>query len=480
MVEKTTRLLFFFILIVSSSLNSQSKKKIEEFRGRVSSNSKLFNTDIDKAYLEISGLLKESKILKDSLSEMKLLEKKCSFFYNKNLPDSLIISSEKLQNKASEYKSTYYEAMANIYIAETYSMNKFYDKAIFHLNSAYNILQKDQSKSKKIFYAKANVLSSFANVYLDKNEPRNAVKKLLEEIKSGNELTDPKEFAGFQYLNYSNISNIYAQYNLDSAYYYAQKSIDIKPSGISEDKSMIDNYTVLGQYYKHQKDYKKSVENFHKALKVSERTGIELNINNINKFLKEIYIDTYQKDSVDFYENKIKQYDLKVLQSKYNSLQQVINKDEQDQEKNKSTEKNIIFWIISVALFLVAVILFAFFKLNKKKKVNEGNAITEENNLNLHEVYNQLITLLQNNDPGFMFAFENVFPDFSEKLLKRYPELQQSEIEFCALLKLKLTTKEIAKYTFIETRTVQNKKYRLRKKFEIPQSVDIYHWIDSL
>ncbi|MFC3157400.1 helix-turn-helix transcriptional regulator [Chryseobacterium arachidis] len=53
-------------------------------------------------------------------------------------------------------------------------------------------------------------------------------------------------------------------------------------------------------------------------------------------------------------------------------------------------------------------------------------------------------------------------------------------MEFCALLKLKLTTKEIAKYTFIETRTVQNKKYRLRKKLEIPQSVDIYNWIDGI
>ncbi|WP_294296360.1 LuxR C-terminal-related transcriptional regulator [uncultured Chryseobacterium sp.] len=79
-----------------------------------------------------------------------------------------------------------------------------------------------------------------------------------------------------------------------------------------------------------------------------------------------------------------------------------------------------------------------------------------------------------------MFAFESLFPEFSEKLLKINPELQQSEIEFCALLKLKLTTKEIAKYTFIETRTVQNKKYRLRKKLEIPHQVDIYHWIDSI
>jgi len=469
MVKNIARLVFFFGLFFYSLIFSQSQRNIQEFKDKVASNSELFNTNIDKAYLQINQLIKESKKLKDSLSEMKLLERKCRYFYSKNQVDSLVIVSEKLEKTSAEYNNAYYEAMANIYIAETYSVNKFYDKAILHLNNSYEILQKDQSKTKKIFYAKANVLSSFANVYLDKNEPEKAVKKLLEEIKNGNELKDPKEFAAFQYLNYSNISNAYAQYNLDSAYYYAKKSIDIKPSDISEDKSMIDNYTVIGQYFKSQKDYKHSVKNFHEALKISKKIGIELNINNIHKALEEIYRKTNQKDSADFYENKIKQYDLQMLQSKYNSLQEVISKDKQEQDH--SSNKSLMLWGISLALLIVAS-TFAYIKLKKKK--------TEETNQNLHETYNHLISLIQNHDSGFMFAFENVFPEFSDKLLRINPELQQSEIEFCALLKLKLTTKEIAKYTFIETRTVQNKKYRLRKKFEIPQSVDIYNWIDNL
>ncbi|MCS3869588.1 DNA-binding CsgD family transcriptional regulator [Chryseobacterium ginsenosidimutans] len=450
-------------------LFSQSQENRKEFRDKVSSNAALFNTNIDQAYSQLNNLIKESKTLKDSVSEMKLLEKKCRYFYNKNQVDSLIISSEQLQKVSGEYNNVYYEAMANIYIAETYSVNKFYDKAIFHLNTAYEILQRDQSKSKKIFYAKANILSSFSNIYLDKNEPKNAAKKLLEEIKSGNELKDPKEFASFQYLNYSNISNVYAQYNLDSAYYYAQKSIHIKPSDISEDKSMIDNYTVIGQYYKKQKDDENSVKNFHKALKISKRIGIELNINNIYKSLKEIYQQNNQKDSADFYENKLKQYDLQMLQSKYNSLQEVISKDKQEQ--SKLSDRSLLLWGISLVLFIGAS-LFLYFKFRKKKII--------EINQNLHETYKTLINLIENHDPSFMFAFENAFPEFSDKLLKLNPELQQSEIEFCAFLKLKLTTKEIAKYTFIETRTVQNKKYRLRKKFEIPQSVDIYNWIDGL
>jgi len=72
------------------------------------------------------------------------------------------------------------------------------------------------------------------------------------------------------------------------------------------------------------------------------------------------------------------------------------------------------------------------------------------------------------------------FPDFAASLSASHSDLQPSEREFCALLKLKLSTKEIAKFTFIETRTVQNKKYRLRKKLGIPQEVDIYQYIDQI
>lgn len=466
---RNVRLIFLFLFCFYSMSYSQSHKEREQFKNKLKSNSGLFRTDINKAYLELNQLIKTSKLLKDSLAEMQLLERKSQYFYNKNLVDSLIISSEQLQKASERYENVYYEAMANVYIAETYSVNKFYDKAIVHLNNAYSILQKNQSKSKKIFYAKANVLSSFANVYLDKNEPRNAGKKILEEIKSGNEIQDKNEFAKFQYVNYSNISSIYSQYDIDSAFYFAKKSVEIKPSAISDDKSMITNFTVFGNYYMKKKNYEESVRNFHKALKVAQRTGIELNINDTYKSLQEIYRETGRKDSADYYENKIKQNDLQMLQSKYNSLQEVISKDEQEQ--NKKLTLSFFIWGLSIVIVLAGSVFF-YLKLKKKKGI--------ENNQNLHDLFNNLITLVQNNDPAFMFAFENAFPDFSDKLLKLNPDLQQSEIEFCALLKLKLTTKEIAKYTFIETRTVQNKKYRLRKKLEIPQSIDIYNWIDTI
>lgn len=139
------------------------------------------------------------------------MERKCRYFYSKNQIDRLVIASEQLQKVSGDYSNEYYEAMADVYLAETYSVNKLYNKAILHLNNAYNTLLKYKSESKKIFYAKANVLSTFANVYMDKNEPENAVRKLREEIRSGSEIKNKNKFASFQYLNYANISNAYTQ-----------------------------------------------------------------------------------------------------------------------------------------------------------------------------------------------------------------------------------------------------------------------------
>lgn len=461
------RPILLLILIIGGTSNAQTKKNL---KNRIVSNSKLFKTNIDKAYRELNPLLKEAQQLKDSIAELKILDRKCRYFYNKNTLDSLIISSEKLQKKSNEYHNAYYEAMSNIYIAETYSINKFHDKAIKYLNSAYELLQKESTENEKIFYAKANVLNSFANIYLDKNEPRNAAKKIFEEIQSGHEIKNPEEKNRFQYLNYSNLANIYAQLNIDSAYHYAKKSILLKAKNAPDDQSMITNYSVLGNYYKKHEDYKSAIFNFHKALFINKYNGTDLNMSEVYKPLQDIYQELGMKDSAAFYQTKIKEYDLQILNSKYNSLQEVINRDKKEEKKSS---KN---YFILILIGLGTLCGIAYYFIRKKNKSTEELSNTKPL---LPETYHHLVDLLEKKDPAFIFAFEKEYPKFRENLLAKNSDLQQSEIEFCALLKMQLTTKEIARYTFIETRTVQNKKYRLRKKFEIPSNLDFYIWINQ-
>lgn len=92
----------------------------------------------------------------------------------------------------------------------------------------------------------------------------------------------------------------------------------------------------------------------------------------------------------------------------------------------------------------------------------------------------EIIRLAKDNSPRLLSKFKISHPDFFEKLAAIQPNLQNSELIFCIYLKLNLTTKEIATYTYVTPKAIQNRKNRIRKKLNISSSVDIYKWFDEL
>ncbi|NOU46176.1 MAG: hypothetical protein HOO86_03840 [Bacteroidales bacterium] len=453
-------LIYFFSFLVITG--SYANEEPESLKIRVTKNGVLFRENLDLAYLDIQPLLLEALQAKDSLSELILFERKCRYFYTKSQYDSLNETSVFLLEQATRYKNNYFQAMGHMFQAEGFSVNSLYDRAIGSLTQAYNILSKDKSGDAIIFFAKANVLNSFANVYNDNGEPEKAVEKIKEVIGSYNSLKNKEDINRFQYLNYSNLSGVYTMFDMDSAEYYAKKSIEIKPSDVVEDKAMMMNYYALGKAFKSRNDYSSAASYYHKAIAAGVKSGTSLNLTEIYNSLIDIYEKEGNKDSVLLYVNKLKEMELNILQSKYNSLQKTVISGE---------KKTSPVWIIFLVAMMSLIIFYLWRKLARKKLVAESVS---------NEAYNSLIQLLKDNDTGFYFAFEQVFPDFSEKLLVINPVLAKTEIEFCFLLKLKLTTKEIAQLTFLEPRTVQNKKHRIRKRLDIPSSADIYVWLDSI
>ncbi len=67
----------------------------------------------------------------------------------------------------------------------------------------------------------------------------------------------------------------------------------------------------------------------------------------------------------------------------------------------------------------------------------------------------------------FSIKFGQIHPDFNDKLLKRFPILTKNDINFCSLLKLNLSNKEIATLLQISHESVITKKYRIKKKINI-------------
>ena len=95
-------------------------------------------------------------------------------------------------------------------------------------------------------------------------------------------------------------------------------------------------------------------------------------------------------------------------------------------------------------------------------------------------VQDEIIVLAKENSPRLLNKFRLVHPDFFERISVIQPNLKNSELIFCIYLKLNLTTKEIATYTFVTPKAIQNRKNRLRKKLSIPSEMDIYKWFNDL
>lgn len=90
---------------------------------------------------------------------------------------------------------------------------------------------------------------------------------------------------------------------------------------------------------------------------------------------------------------------------------------------------------------------------------------------------NELIIKLRDLPDGvnwkeFEEEFLHVHPEFSANLLKKYPDLTEIELRVSALLRLKLTTPDIARLLSLSERTIDNHRHRIRKKINLDAKED--------
>lgn len=75
-------------------------------------------------------------------------------------------------------------------------------------------------------------------------------------------------------------------------------------------------------------------------------------------------------------------------------------------------------------------------------------------------------------------CFSAMNSSFYKVLLDKYPSLTAKDLRLCVLLRLGLTTKEIADITCKEIRSVESARNRLRRKCELSQEVDLFKFFN--
>ena len=86
---------------------------------------------------------------------------------------------------------------------------------------------------------------------------------------------------------------------------------------------------------------------------------------------------------------------------------------------------------------------------------------------------------LNNTDDWKMFqeAFNNADKDFLKKMKSMHSNLTPNDLRMCAYLRLNLSSKEIAPLLNISPRSVEVKRYRLRKKMSLPHDANLTNYI---
>ena len=250
---------------------------------------------------------------------------------------------------------------------------------------------------------------------------------------------------------------------------------------------MYPQYYALGDYYsltgnseKALDFYLKSVENYD-SLQVEDPSIVK-----VYKDISDIYAKMGNKEKENLYLKKHSEANSKTQQSKAENTNEAVKMIVNEKDEKFNAFQNKSFLTIGSIVLGVAALIFGLFvwyrKTSKKTEeiISQKEEETQELKQKVNESFEEIVELAKTNSSEFLTRFNEVYPDFAGKLKEVYPDIGNDDLRFCAFLKLNFSTKDIAEYTFVTVRTVQTRKSRLRKKFNIPSDEDIYLWMNEL
>ncbi|KYH03863.1 hypothetical protein A1704_21025 [Chryseobacterium cucumeris] len=294
-------------------------------------------------------------------------------------------------------------------------------------------------------------------------------------------------------LDIALIAYHYTKYdrNLDSANYYFKKSLNlIETKRFKHNKYqravILYNY---GFFLYVQKKNDEAIDIYQQSLELAKEVNRPYLVLDNYRWLATVYKDLKESEKESEYLSKATSLkdSLDNDQSKAITLAfNKISKKEEEKQKNKFLS---FFWyggVLFVLIFLLSLYFYLQFKRKKKRLIESKTIILRQEEeakilkRKLNENHEQIIQLAKKNDVGFLALFQETYPEVCQQLLKINANLSPSDLSFCAMIWLGFSSKEMAQYSSMEHRSVQTKKYRLRKKLHLEAQTDLYQFIRSI
>ncbi len=355
-------------------------------------------------------------------------------------------------------------------LATLYSDRLQYDSALYFFKKLYQFELTHGNPLDNVI-----LLGNLGKVYLVQGKADSAYQYLLLGLASANKLKVKEAYTGI----YNSLASYHIKHNPDSAIYYAHRAM-----GKDEQR---DIYTM----------------------------------ESITRTLSSAFVNKQMFDSAFYYQSKYLSYhdsvlnERKIKQFAELELQYGIEKKDieiqnlqQTQELDKLKRRGLSIMLVTLVVFIL--ILFFYFKLiirtkqrelmsahnrlsDYLKKLLEKSELVDELNVQLHllkeskdsddkqiESLSQIVNasiLTEEDWWEFKAIFERVHKGFFAELRNQFPDLTNAEIRLAALLKLQLSTREIAGMLGISPESVSKTRHRLRKKLNLPAAEDLQEFI---
>lgn len=317
----------------------------------------------------------------------------------------------------------------------------------------------------------------------------------------------------------------------DSAVYYFDKALK-KSEDLNKQLLIVRSLALIGETLFEKGQFSKAKEHLERANVLATQLDVYEDMFSTSKLLQLIYekeanykkaylyanIQKLASDSLSAY--KAKEQVLKIMLNHKIRLQDLERQRLLENEKNEQKKSVFIYLLIILILIIIVLlgvlILFRNMQLrkidrimrekadlqlvkaekavdlknaeiiDKVLKISEKNEVTDATVKALDEFSHSLpqkqrvkLEAITNNLrmkgtksqwEEFFYYFSQVYSQFYEQLEKEFPNLTLTEKRLCALLKLNLTTKDMAAITNLNVKSVEVARTRLRKKLNLTNS----------
>ncbi len=379
-----------------------------------------------------------------------------------------IILAGKNYNQISEYYNN---------LGLYYSEQQQYDKADEAYLTGIEYAQKNEHTI-SIAFAYSN-LGTSCNEQGNYNAALNFFLKALEQCDKIGE----NYLSSTVYLHLGEVNTALEFYDEALKYYEQARSIaEQKGSKID----CIDVWYHLGQYYKKTGDISIAIQFFNRALSTAvECQSVRFQIL-LNDALAQCCRLTAEPEKALFHYEQKKE--IEDLQSSHHHnaklnrmlLKESIKKYEQEQETllietkklhNEIERKNQELQSLALQITQSRTALNS---INKESKTNVGDGKSKSNN--------HVLSIITNENQWSVFnkQFSVIHPTFSARLAEKYPILSPTEIKICSLLKINLTTQNIADILITSKRTIDTHRYNIRKKIGVGSFSSLSNILNSI